>query len=93
MSQVKAPWTPRQVEALQLYQDSGLFHPFTCGDRGGHPDMRGDKGVLVPTVRGWICQFCDYTQDWAHPMMADLDQMQAAIDARKALFAGPHDHQ
>ena len=45
------------------------MHPFTCRDRAGHPDMAGDKGMLVPTVRGWICPFCDYTQSWAHDFM------------------------
>lgn len=46
-------------------------HPFTCPNRGDHPHMAGDKGVLVPTVRGWICPFCNYTQNWAHePMKA-----------------------
>jgi hypothetical protein len=28
--------------------------------------VAGDRGVLVPTVRGWICPFCDYKQNWAH---------------------------
>lgn len=45
------------------------MHPFTCGNRDDHPVVAGDKGVLVPTVRGWICPFCDYTQDWAHGFM------------------------
>ena len=51
------------------WQRSRKVHPFTCGDRADHPVMDGDKGVLVPTVRGWICPFCDYTQDWAHSFM------------------------
>lgn len=44
-------------------------HPFTCGNRGDHPVIAGDRGVLVPTTRGWICPICDYTQDWAHDSM------------------------
>lgn len=44
-------------------------HPFTCGNRGDHPTIAGDKGILVPTTRGWICPICDYTQDWAHDHM------------------------
>jgi hypothetical protein len=86
MTQIKAPWTPEQVVALQLFQDSGIFHPFTCGDRDDHPDMNGDKGILVPTVRGWICQFCDYTQDWAHDMMMDREAMAKAIQNRDEMF-------
>lgn len=67
-------FTPEQVARLWLYQfgpwrdpfdpigDVGLplhMHPFTCGNRDDHPVVAGDKGVLVPTVRGWICPFCD----------------------------------
>lgn len=40
------------------------YHPYTCANRGDHPDLAGDKGILVPTVRGWICPFCDYTQEF-----------------------------
>jgi hypothetical protein len=43
-----------------------VYHPYTCENRHDHPEVAGDKGILVPTVRGWICPFCDYTQDWAH---------------------------
>jgi len=71
-------FTPEQVTKLwqrQFGPWSSLFdpdpknppqmHPYTCGNRSDHPEVAGDKGVLVPTVRGWICPFCDYTQDWA----------------------------
>ena len=49
------------------------MHPFTCPNRGDgkHFDNGIDKGALIPTVRGWICQCCDYTQDWAHDFMLD----------------------
>lgn len=69
---IKAPWTPEQVDALQLFQTSGVMHPFTCPDHSQRSD-------LVPTVRGWICQFCDYTQDWAHAFMADRQAIERAI--------------
>lgn len=77
-------FTPEEVVRLWQYQfgpwsdpldpdaDKTLppqMHPFTCGNRGNHPVLAGDKGILVPTVRGWICPFCDYTQDWAHDFM------------------------
>ena len=42
------------------------MHPYTCGNREDHPVIAGDRGVLVPTTRGWICPICDYTQKWAH---------------------------
>ncbi len=76
-------FTPEQVEKLWQYQfgpwrepfdtKSDLpprMHPFTCANRSNHPFVAGDYGVLVPTVRGWICPFCDYTQNWAHGFMA-----------------------
>ena len=62
----EAPFTPEQVLALSRRQSDNNRHPYTCGNRTDHPFLNGDKGVLIPTVRGWICQFCDYTQDYAH---------------------------
>jgi len=71
-------FTPEQVVRLWRYQFgpwdfhgpfSTQMHPFTCGNRDDHPEIAGDKGVLVPTTRGWICPICDYTQDWAHDFM------------------------
>lgn len=62
-------WTKEQVAKLTEFQRCGWVHAFTCGDRGDHPVIDGDKGVLVATTRGWICQCCDYTQDWAHDFM------------------------
>jgi hypothetical protein len=65
-------FTYEQVERLwkrqfgPWYSPFERMHPYTCGNRSDHPDMAGDKGVLVPTVYGWICPFCDYKQDWAH---------------------------
>lgn len=63
-------FTPEKVLELNEHQKNERYHPYTCGNRDSkenpHPLMNGDNGVLVPTVRGWICPFCDYTQDWAH---------------------------
>ena len=57
-----------EVVNLATHQSSSDFHSFTCPNRGdgNHRDVFGDLGALVPTVRGWICPFCAYTQDWAH---------------------------
>ncbi len=67
MSMIKAPWTLEQVTAAIAWQNSPKVHPYTCGNRDGHPlDPEGDYGVLVPTEDGWVCRHCDYTQDWAH---------------------------
>lgn len=65
---IKSPFTEDQVKNLNDYQQSGVFHPFTCGN----PDCRE---ILVATKDGWFCpvENCDYTQDWAHEAMCNFD--------------------
>lgn len=53
-----------QIESLNAYQKSGVFHPFTCGGEGC-------RETLTATPDGWICPKCDYTQKWAHKWMMD----------------------
>jgi len=53
---VTAPWTEEQVAALNEYQHSGCFHPYTCPFNSG--------ACLVATREGWVCEHCGYTQDW-----------------------------
>ncbi len=62
---IEAPFTQAQVVGLNRWQHAGYVHEFTCGNQHG-----GDR-TLVATVGGWVCQECDYTQDWAHAFMAD----------------------
>lgn len=64
MSKIKAPWTPKQVAALNAWQaDAGIVHPYTCG-------ADDCSANLVATVHGWICPLCVHPkqtyQDWAH---------------------------
>lgn len=68
VEKIRAPFSPEQVEQLNRYQVSGLFHPFTCYN--GHP--------AVAREDGWFCPLdIAYHQDWAWEMMAD----QAFLDA------------
>lgn len=62
---IKAPWTDEQVATLNYYQESGVFHPYTCGGEKCRAD-------LVATVNGWTCPQCDYTQDWAYPISREM---------------------
>lgn len=57
-------FTADEVTNLNAFQNAGVMHPFTCGTE----ECRHD---LVATTRGWICPYCDYTQDWAHDFMKD----------------------
>ena len=78
---ITAPFTARQVEILNQYQQSGVFHPFTCGNR----EHKGDD-VLVAKEDGWHCPTCDYTQNWAHEIMVDtriLQQIALLKDAER----------
>lgn len=63
-----------EVLALNRHQNNEQFHAFTCPNRndGEHRDFNGDLGALVATRRGWICPWCDYTQDWAHSSMMEV---------------------
>lgn len=87
---IYAPWTDEQVAALNEFQEAGFFHPFTCGNRGDgnhHWHGSGDLGQLVATKDGWICRDCDYTQGWAHAMMANRE----LIESQRAFWADLHD--
>lgn len=66
-------FSPDQVVNLAKNQTGRAIHPFTCANRGdgNHRNVFGDLGALVPTVRGWVCPFCDYTQTWAHGFMSE----------------------
>ncbi len=52
---IKAPFTREQVDALTRWQTSGMVHEMTCLE---------DGDVLVATVRGMICPYCDLVQTW-----------------------------
>jgi hypothetical protein len=59
-----APFTPTEVATLNEFQQSGIWHAFTCrNEQCGR--------VLVATEAGWVCPGCSYTQDWAHTWMAN----------------------
>lgn len=71
--QIRAPWAPEQVAALNRFQAEGGMHPFTCGG-----DHAPGSPALIAYTDGWRCsqpygESCDYRQDWAHAFMADPD--------------------
>lgn len=69
-TEICAPFTSEQVDALNRWQAEGPGHPFTCAAL----HSTGRSPVLNATHSGWICPdpACDYTQDWALAVMADL---------------------
>lgn len=79
-----APWTQDQVNNLMLYQRAGFVHPYTCGN-----DQCGAN--LDPTLYGWQCPKCDYTQNWCHQAHADnrppANPIKIAMGKKKVLMA------
>jgi len=69
MEKTSAPWDDEQIRSLNTYQQSGVWHPFTCGT-GHHED---GEVLLVASPSGWMCERddCDYEQYWAWAWMAD----------------------
>ncbi len=65
-----ASWTDEQVENLNRYQASGIFHEFKCS--GDHPGSR----VLIATRDGWFCPGCSFKQGWAHEFMLNFSRDQ-----------------
>lgn len=64
-------FTPEEVASLNEYQQSGAFHPFTCGgDRTDAMHLDG-QGILLATENGWVCPFCEYRQTWFHDWMGN----------------------
>jgi len=56
----KAPWTKEQVDELNKLQADDRFHGYTC------PNNHKERRLLVATKDGWICNHCNYKQDWSH---------------------------
>lgn len=58
----KPPWTPEQVEELNVWQK---HHPLVCGS-GRRTDAAhlDGEGILVATPNGWMCPYCNYRQSW-----------------------------
>lgn len=61
-SESNAPWTPAEVQSLNAFQESGVFHGFTSHD-----------GIqIIATEHGWVCPCgCEYIQTWAWKWMTD----------------------
>jgi len=69
---LRAPFTDEQVSELNAYQDSAVFHPFTCNNSEC-------RAILVAVRDGWVCpneqaamnDSPAVQQTWAHRFMAD----------------------
>ena len=69
------PWTPEQVESLNLYQQDKRMHPFICRAASQH-----GKTKLIATVDGWKCPRCKYRQYWCQDWMADMSWVKDMFD-------------
>lgn len=64
-------WNSEQIRLYTLYQECGVFHPYTCGNA----DCRKTDGILTATENGWLCKQCGYQQDWAHPLPPNFEEL------------------
>ena len=55
-------WTAEKVKLLLDAQADPRAHGYTCANQGDAAHLHQQHVLLVPTVRGWICPYCDYTQ-------------------------------
>lgn len=63
----KPPYTSAEVKSINGFQESRVFHPFTCPNDAHDPD----EVILEATKAGMRCPKCEYTQDWVWHWMAD----------------------
>jgi hypothetical protein len=85
----RAPWAPEQTASLNAYQ-TGIFHPFTCGDDGCRAAARPKQATLIAYPDGWRCPRCEYTQDWAHTWMTDGSWRNFTLAALHAFMGTTH---
>jgi hypothetical protein len=71
---VQAPWTPSEMNSLNAYQTSEVFHPYTCHRHGSN---------LVATLKGWRCPAvsdCNWDRSWAWQWTVDNSWRQLRDD-------------
>lgn len=85
----KAPFNLEQITALQIYQNSVYFHPYTCpnsGDLRKHQYVAPEK--LFPIEKGLICLTCEYIQGWAINWTTDLQMVKDAENKMEECISG-----
>lgn len=81
---IEAPFTDEQVLNINMFQNDGRFHPFTCCSpeeitectRAGRmvdgEYVQGiSQGLLVAYNDGMLCPCGEYKQTWVYQSMAD----------------------
>lgn len=77
MERIEQPFTNLEAEKLNEFQQSGVFHPFTCDRKAPECEVNvlprnfAKDGVLIATNEGWVCPCGKYKQNWAHKFMAE----------------------
>lgn len=61
MKSILAPFSKNQVDALWDWQLDKNNHPYTC--------TCGE--TLLPTINGFVCSRCPYTQNWCWDYTAE----------------------
>lgn len=81
MDTVQTPFTDKQVELLNRFQNLSTIHPFTCR-------KSSCRAALRATSEGWVCDNCDdgVQQKWAYKFMADEEIILQREEVEKKLY-------
>ena len=72
---LQPPFNQETIDLFNRYQNSGIFHPYTCGNCS--------NVSLKINTEHLYCEVCDYTQDRIHilPPPSQLDSQEQIIKA------------
>ena len=65
----KAKTVELMKEAIDFYQENGVFHPLTCGNNSGHNIL---KTQIEDGQLSLVCQDCEFKQS-KHPWLNSVN--------------------
>lgn len=84
---INAPFTDKQVTALNQFQTFGMMYDFTCANNNSCERSDDNNwGVLTATNDGWVCPCGKYKQKWAWEFMIHPEVLTAKYDKIKSQF-------
>lgn len=76
LKNIKPPFNSDIIEAFNQYQNSGIFHPYTCGKC---------SNTLSIKTESLFCNKCDYTQDTI-TMLPSIEVIKDSKDKLNDMF-------
>lgn len=57
--------TEEDINKLNKFQNSGMYHPYTCCSFNGCNRRENNDGILIATKDNWICPCGKYMQNYS----------------------------